>query len=157
MEKTWVLIANSERAFCFERAGSDHSLTQLADFTHRYQRLSDNAHEGDLTGAAGKGHGRTAHAGTQFEPHTEARAKERANFAKQIANYINDGVAQKRCTSFVLIVTSPMLGELRSCLDVAAKKSLRGSVAGDLTSFEGDELQLHVDNAIRSSEFKSRG
>tara|TARA_R100001143_G_scaffold63226_1_gene69043 strand:- start:634 stop:876 length:243 start_codon:yes stop_codon:yes gene_type:complete len=61
---------------------------QLADFTHRHQRLSGSVREGDLTGAAGKGHGRTAHAGTQFEPHTEVRAKERAEFARQIANYI---------------------------------------------------------------------
>ncbi|MBF22846.1 MAG: hypothetical protein CML18_04290 [Pusillimonas sp.] len=155
MEKTWVLIANSELAYCFERASTDHSLTQLADFTHRHQRLSDKAREGDLTGAAGKGHGRTAHAGTQFEPHTEARAKERAAFARQIANYINDGVAQKLCTSLVLIVTSPMLGELRSCLDVAAKKLLHASAVGDLTGFSAADLQSRVDSAIQSSEGKS--
>jgi protein required for attachment to host cells len=155
MEKTWVLIANSERAYCFERSGADHSLTQLADFNHRHQRLSDSAREGDLTGAAGKGHGRTAHAGTQFEPHTDVRVKERAAFARQIANYINDGVTQKRCASLVLIVTSPMLGELRSCLDVAAKKLLHASAVGDLTSFVGADLQSRVDNAIESAGLKS--
>ncbi|RIY41180.1 host attachment protein [Neopusillimonas maritima] len=80
---------------------------------------------------------------------------ERAAFAKQIANYINDGVAQKRCASLVLIVTSPMLGELRSCLDVAAKKLLHASAVGDLTSFAGADLQSRVDNAIQSSEAKS--
>lgn len=154
MEKTWVLIANSERAYCFERASTDHSLTQLADFTHRHQRLSGSVREGDLTGAAGKGHGRTAHAGTQFEPHTDVLAKERAAFARQIASYINDGVAQKRCASLVLIVTSPMLGELRSCLDEAAKKLLRASVVGDLTRFAGAELQSRVDNAIESAGLK---
>ncbi len=32
MEKTWILIANAERARCFERHAMDHSLTELADF-----------------------------------------------------------------------------------------------------------------------------
>ena len=35
----------------------------------------DEAGGGDLTGAAGKGHGRTGHAGTQFEPQTRQRTK----------------------------------------------------------------------------------
>src|SRR5690348_6440974 len=68
MEKTWVLIANAARAKCFERHGRDHSLTELADFVHPHVPLSKKTGKGDLTGAAGKGHGRTAHAGTQFEP-----------------------------------------------------------------------------------------
>ncbi len=61
-----------------------------------------------MTGAAGKGHGRTAHAGTQFEPHTEPHAKERAVFSREIADYINDAVAARRCTALVLIATSPI-------------------------------------------------
>ena len=32
MEKTWVLIANAERARCFERHATDHSLTELTNF-----------------------------------------------------------------------------------------------------------------------------
>jgi protein required for attachment to host cells len=149
MEKTWVLIANSARAHCFERHGVDHALTKLMDFAHPHERLSARIGEGDLTGAAGKGHGRTAHAGTQFEPHTEAHAKERAIFSREIADYINDGVATQRCTSLVLIATSAMLGELRSCLSAASKKLVRSSVVSDLTSYEGPELKSRVEDALR--------
>ena len=109
MEKTWVLIANAERARCFERHAADHSLTELIDFVHPHASLAGKASGGDLTGAAGKGHGSTGHAGTQFEPHTEAHAKERASFARQLADYINEGVAGQRCNALVLIATSPML------------------------------------------------
>ena len=84
MEKTWVLIANAERARCFERHATDHALTELIDFVHPHASLIGKAGGSDLTGAAGKGHGRTGHAGTQFEPRTEAHAKERASFARQI-------------------------------------------------------------------------
>ncbi|MBP6020291.1 MAG: host attachment protein [Burkholderiaceae bacterium] len=149
MEKTWVLIANAERARCFERHGADHSLTELIGFVHPHVSLSDKAGEGDLTGAAGKGHGRTAHAGTQFEPHTEAHAKERAIFSRQIADYLNEGVAKQRCTALVLIATSPMLGALRPCLSGAAEKLVRNSVVGDLTIYMGSELQDRVNKALQ--------
>ena len=149
MEKTWVLIANAERARCFERHATDHSLTELIDFVHPHADLASKANGGDLTGAAGKGHGRTGHAGTQFEPRTEAHAKERAAFARQLADYINEGVAGKRCNALVLIATSPMLGELRPCLSGAADKVVRSSVTRDLTHYQGPELKQRVDDALQ--------
>ena len=149
MEKTWVLIANAERARCFERHATDHTLTELIDFVHPQSSLGGAASEGDPTGAAGKGHGRTGHAGTQFEPHTEAHAKERASFARQLADYLNEGVAAQRCTALVLIATGPMLGELRPCLSSAADKVVRSRIASDLTRYQGPELKQRVDDALR--------
>lgn len=149
MERTWILIANAERARCFERHATDHSLTELSDFVHPHASLSGQASGGDLTGAAGKGHGRTGHAGTQFEPHTEAHAKERASFARQLADYLNEGVAGKCCNALVLIATSPMLGELRPCLSRAADKLVQRCVVSDLTCYQGPELNKRIDDALR--------
>ena len=149
MDKTWILIANAERARCFERHATDHSLTELIDFVHPQTSLTGEAGGGDLTGAAGKGHGRTGHAGTQFEPLTEAHAKERGIFARQLADYLNEGVAGQRCNALVLIASSPMLGELRPCLSSAAEKLVRSSVASDLTLYRGPELNERVDRALQ--------
>jgi len=149
MEKTWVLITDAEHARCFERDATDHSLTELTDFVHPHASLAGKAGGGDMTGAAGKGHGRTGHAGTQFEPHTETHAKERAAFARQLAQYIDEGVAARRCDALVLIATSPMLGELRSCLSSASEKVVRSSIASDLTHYQGPELKKRVDDALR--------
>ncbi|HEX5697973.1 MAG TPA: host attachment protein [Rhodoferax sp.] len=147
MEKSWILIANGERARCFERA-PDHSLTELSDFVHPHASLAGAAGGGDLTGAAGKGHGRTGHAGTQFEPRTEAQDKARAGFAKELADYLNDAVATQRCSALVLIASSQMLGEIKPLLSQAASKTLTRSVASDLTQFTGPELKKHVDHAL---------
>lgn len=149
MEKTWILIANAERARCFERHATDHSLTELADFVHPLTHLTNATHAGDLTGAAGKGHGRTGHAGTQFEPHTETRAKERGSFARELAAYLNEGVSGRHCNNLVLIASSPMLGELKPCLSSAAANMLQTSVASDLTSYRGAELKERVAHALR--------
>ena len=148
MENTWVLIANAERARCFERHATDHSLTELIDFVHPYAGMAGKADGGDLTGAAGKGHGRTGHAGTQFEPHTEVQDKERASFAKQLADYINEAVATQRCNALALIVTSAMLGDLRPRLSSAAEKVVRRCITSDLSHYYGLELKKRVDDAL---------
>ena len=149
MGKTWILISDSGHARCFEQQATDRALIELADFVHPHKSLVAEAAGGDLTGAAGKGHGRTGHAGTQFEPRTEAHAKERGIFARQLADYLNLGVAEQRCKALVLIATSPMLGELRPCLSTAADKALRRCVVSDLTHYTGPELKERVDHALQ--------
>ncbi len=148
MKKTWVLITDAEHARCFERNAADHTLKELTDFVHPHVSLQGQAGGGDLTGEAGKGHGRTGHAGTQFEPHTEAHAKERANFARELADYLNQGVAEHRCHALVLIATSPMLGELRSHLSREADIAVITSLASDLTHYNGRELEKRVSDAL---------
>ena len=114
MKNTWILVANAERARCFERHAADSALTELIDFVHPQASLEGQASGGDLTGAAGKGHGRTGHAGTQFEPHTEAHAKERARFARELADYLNQGVAAQKCNALVLVASRFELPPIRS-------------------------------------------
>ena len=148
MKKTWVLIADAEHARCFDRDATDHLLSELVNFVHPHVSLEGKAAGGDLTGEAGKGHGRTGHAGTQFEPHTEAHAKERANFARELADYLNKGVAEHRCHALVLVATSPMLGELRTHLSHEAEKLVIASIASDLTHYKGRELEKRLNNAL---------
>ena len=149
MTKIWVLISDAVRARCFERDARGHALSELADFVHPLTSLQGTASGGDLTGEAGKGHGRTGHAGTQFEPHTEVHAKERANFAFELASYINKGVAEQRCHALVLIATGPMLGELRSHLSHESEKMVLASITSDLTHYTGHELEKRVSDALR--------
>ena len=152
MEKTFVLIANAERARCFERHATYHSLNELIDFVHPQSSLTGMASGGDLTGEAGKGHGRTGHAGTQFEPRTDDHAKERAKFAKQLADYLNEAVSANQCHALMLIASSPVLGELRPCLSPAADKLVRRCVTSDLTRYHGPELKERVDHALQLPE-----
>ena len=144
MDKTWILISDARHARCFARQSADHSLIEQADFLYPY------ADTGEPVGT--KGHGRTGHAGTQFEPHTEVHAKGRHSFGKQLADYLNEGVSGKLCDSLVLIATGPMLGEIKPCLSEAADKVLRRCVASDLTHYTGPELQARVDRALQAPD-----
>ncbi len=149
MEITWVLVANGERARCLERHATSHALTELAAFLHPHASLSGQAAGGDLTGAAAKGHGSTSHAGTQFEPRTEADDKARGEFAKRLTDYLNQGIEAHRFNVLVLIATSPMLGDIESRLSGTAKKALRRRVIKDFTRYVGADLKHRVDEALQ--------
>ena len=149
MKKTWILVTNATRARVFERQAADHALIELADFVYPVKNLEDEAAGGDLTGAAGKGHGRTGHAGTQFEPHIEVKDKARAKFAHQLADYLNQGVTEQRCEALLLIASSPMLGEIKPLLSSAAASVLERAVASDLTRYQHAELQERVERALQ--------
>ena len=149
MKKTWILVANATRARVLERRAADHALIELADFVHPAKTLEAEAAGGDMTGAAGKGHGRTGHAGTQFEPHIEAKDKARATFARQLADYLNHGVMAQHCQELMLIASSPMLGDLKPLLSSAAERVLQRSVTSDLTRYQHAELRERVELALQ--------
>jgi len=149
MEKTWILVSDARRARCFERSGSHAALSELQCFVYAQERHAGAPPSGDVSGDAGKGHGRTGHAGTQFEPRTQSRTLERREFARQLAQYINQGVAKRQCASLVLIATGPMLGELRPCLSHDAEKILKTCVASDLTRYQGEALRERIDDALK--------
>lgn len=149
MKKTWILVANAARARVLERRAGDHTLLELADFVCPPKNLIMEATGGDLTGAAGKGHGRTGHAGTQFEPQIEVKDKARALFARQLADYLNQGVTEQACQALVLIASSPMLGDLKPLLSSAAANVLERAVASDLTRYQHAELKERVERALQ--------
>lgn len=148
MAKTWILVADAHRARCFERAALAAELVELADFVFPQQRHARLPGKGDVSGDAGKGHGRTAHAGTQFEPRSSTREIERHAFARDLVDYLNDGVSTNRCSALVLIAPAPMLGEIRGGLSPAADKAVTTTASLDLTRCQGRELQQRVDAAM---------
>ncbi|MDP2368097.1 host attachment protein [Rhodoferax sp.] len=151
MEKTWILVANAHRARCFETDGHGDALKELADFIFPHDSSGHEAQAAGGVADVGKGHGRTGHAGTQFEPHVDANAKERHGFARQLAEFLNTGVATRRCERVAMIATPPMLGELKQCLSQAASKALADCVASDLTLYQGAELKRRIHEALQSS------
>jgi protein required for attachment to host cells len=107
---------------------------------------------GDVSGDADKGHGRTGHSGTQFEPRSSTQAKERASFARQLADYLNQHSSEHRFESLVLIASSPMLGQVEPLLGHTAKQCLQKSVVADLTSYQKNELRQRVHRAMALPE-----
>ena len=148
MSKTWILLANSRHARLFERDSRSREFIELADFINPDDVTMRQMVAGERHGSAVKGHGPAAHIGTQFEPRTDIDEKACRSFARDVAARLNKGVVNHQCDWVSLIASSQMLGELRALLSDAAMEKLHGSVASDLTRYQGLELRQRISEAL---------
>jgi protein required for attachment to host cells len=142
----WVLVANAARARCFARDDENNAMRELAGFVHPASRMKGQALEHDRGGLVHKGV-----ASTQFQPHTEAHEKEHVQFARELAQYLDEAALAHRYPALTLFASAPFLGELRAQLSPATQKLLGTSVAVDLTAYEGTELEQRVAQALQTA------
>lgn len=147
MKREWILIANASRAFCFERDSSARGLKLLAEFEDPKGRSKGIDLATDRAGYESTRGG----PGSAFEPRTDSKTKEHEEFARRLANYLNDGIAAHRCDLLAIVASNPFLGEVKSHLDHQSTKSLANAVAKDLTSFEGEDLMRRIDQTLSAS------
>jgi protein required for attachment to host cells len=143
----WVLVANAARARCFARDDENNAMRELAGFVHPESRMKGEALMHDRGGLAHKGV-----ASTQFQPHPDPHDREHAVFARELAQYLEDGALAHRYPRVSLFASTPFLGDLRAHLGAATQKLLRASVALDLTAYEGAELEQRVAQALPSAQ-----
>jgi hypothetical protein len=140
----WALLANATRARVFAVDLAAGRLDEVADFVHTAGRMKPS----DLGDAPGGHTERTTPdggaGGAAFEPRTDRRPKERERFARELAAFLGESVAARRCSGWLLLVSNPLLGELRAHLDHASAEAVRASEPLDLGWLEGPELSRRV-------------
>jgi protein required for attachment to host cells len=144
--RQWLLVANAARARCFERDPENNALRELADFVHPASRLEAAALGRDRGGLVHK-----SAASTQFAPHTDPKRKEHASFAHELAEHLDEGALAHRYAALVIVASNPFLGELRTQLGAAARRLVSASVALDLTSLRGGDLEERVARALQAT------
>lgn len=148
MNSTWIVLANAARARIFIRDPGSGHLKELTDLIHPGSREHGRDMDTDRPGHAQKSHGDAGHAGTAFEPRSNAQQREHAAFALELSRYLEEAAIAQRCGEIVLIASDPFLGEVKSRLGAGSRRMLRDSVPLDLTSFAGKELENRVSGAM---------
>lgn len=140
----WALLANASRARVFAVDAAAGRLDEVADFIHPAGRLKPSAldrgpggHSERTTGDGGAG-------GAAFEARTDRRLEEREHFARELAAFLNESLAAHRCRGWLLLVSHPLLGELRAHLDQATARSVHAAEPLDLGWLDGPELSRRV-------------
>lgn len=145
MKSTWVLIANASKAHCFTREHANSPWTEVAEFDDAWGRAKGLDLSEDRAGYEAGGRVR---AGAAFSPHVNPKTKEHESFARQLARFLNEAIAARRCESLVIFASNPFLGEIKSDLDEHARGALVRSLALDLTSFSGAELARRIEEHL---------
>lgn len=140
MKPVWIVVANAYQAQLFERAKPRGALEPLVSFVHPESRLKT----GELTDGH-PGRVQLDRGGqTSYQPQTEPKDKEQERFARQIADYLGQGVHAERCGGVMLFASHRMLGAIRELLDQKTTKVVQHSAAIDLTGMQPRELETRI-------------
>jgi protein required for attachment to host cells len=119
MQKKWVVVAESSRARIFETMGFNQPLREIQDLAHPEGRLPARELKSDRPARIFRGREQEKH---PVSPHVEPRRQEAINFARQIADLLENAGAKGEYNELILIAAPEFLGILRENLNPATEK-----------------------------------
>lgn len=139
--KNWLVVGNAAKARVLEEADAGRGYLHVADLVHPESRQKGvdlaASRPGHVMGSAHLG-------GTAYEPRTDARERERDQFARELAGLLNEGVAGGRCAGLVLVASNPFLGHLKAHLSEPAQKLILRTISADYTALDEADLRRRL-------------
>lgn len=137
MKKVWILSAESSRAKFYE---ADLKLEEIREFRallHEESRMHESDITSDLPGRMSSGQSGTRHT---FEDHTPVKEQEKTEFARQIAEVLDEGRKAGSYDKLAIIAPPDFLGVLRQQLNPQVAKRVIHEANKNVT--RGSEAEL---------------
>lgn len=118
-----VIVADGERARMFRNRGDERSLSLDQYEARELMNMNDDGPAGSMPDG------------------TDTFRIDKATFAKQLAQSLNDGALKHEYDDLVLVADEKTLGEMRPLLHKEVRERMCGEVAKDLTNTPVQEIQ----------------
>lgn len=141
MQATWIVAADHTRGRVFSLNGSE--LEEVHTLTHPEARVRTQVLESDRPGRAVESVGGARHA---LAPDVDSDAHERAVFAKEISEYVEQGRRQQQFKKLVLIAEPKMLGSLRKEFSGESMKLVERELAKNITQLNEQEIRRYIES-----------
>ena len=145
MKPIMVVVADSVVARIFTAETSRSPLKEFECLNHEEGRLHDRDLTSDLPGKFG---GKNGTAGHSYTDTTDPKKHEQSEFARQIANYIEDARKANRISYLILVAAPIMLGELRAHLSDGTKKQIALEVGKNFTDHRPEDIRAHLPKSL---------
>jgi len=145
MSNLWILVAHRGGARIFESAGLKRDLKLWQDIPHPQGKLKNRDIDSDKPGRGINSHG----ARTSFQQAQGPTAHIAEQFAKQLAELLNDGRMKRLYMRLVLVAEPHFLGLLHAALSLESTALVTASIPKDLAHVELREMHKHLDGIIR--------
>lgn len=137
-DEWWVLVADGGSARCFATERPGDVLRELEDWVNPAARRSEHDLQRDARGrtlarARGGGHG--------LEPPLSAHDKADAQFARRLADFLDQAVAERRVQHLAIVAPPGFLGELRAALSPQCHNRCRLEVPHDRVHHPVQEIR----------------
>lgn len=147
MTTTWILVAHDAGARLFENHGPGKGLELIEEIDHPEGRQRDRDIVSDRPGRSfrkNSGDPRRASMSSSETPHERVVS----DFARALAQRLNQGRVENRCRRVVLVAPPRFLGLLRAALDGPTAQLVAGSLDKDLASLKEAELVERLGDVV---------
>lgn len=141
MTKTWIIVAESSRARIFVTDNPRTPMDEVADIVHPEGRLRAQDPRSDRPTRVFDSKGQGRHA---VESEVKPRHQEAINFARRIADRIEDARVSGEFDELVLVAPPTFLGLLRDNLSANAMKRVVQSINKNLAQLDEAQIREHV-------------
>lgn len=145
MKPDWILVANASQArLLTHEPGSPMAVLQA--FHHPESRMHSSELGDDARGRqdADRHYG----GGSAYASRSDPKHREHMHFAKQLADFLEQGAQQGEFRHLQVFASSPFLGELKSQLGAATQHLLAGSHDLDLSAVGLSEMEARIRHAL---------
>jgi len=146
MPRTWILVAHRSGARLFENKGPGKGIALLQNLDHPAGKLKPQEIDSDKPGRSFDRGGLGRHAYSNEHTPTEHVAEQ---FAKQLAELLDDGRNQQRFARLVLVAEPRFLGNLRAALNAQTAALITATLDKDLGGTNDRDLPKHLDGVVR--------
>lgn len=144
MAKTWILIAHRSGARLFEHRGPAKGMHLLQNVDHPAGKLKNQDIDTDKPGRHVDSRNNRHGYGHDQEP-TQHIAEQ---FAKQLAELLEEGRIQQRYSRLVLVAEPRFLGLLRAALSAPTAALVSDALDKDLGGIETRDLPKHLEQVV---------
>ena len=138
MSKLWILVADSTKARIFTTESAQAPLVELDGLQHKELQSDGQDTNVDASSLAYdlSGHGRH-----DLEPVSGVKEAEAQHFAREVAEYIENGVEQKRCNRLVIAAAPAFLGMLREKINNRIRSLIRYEYDKNFTQMNAKQIR----------------
>lgn len=144
MKPAWILVANASQARLLQQ-DPGAPMVVLHAFHHPESRARSSVLGDAPLGREGSDR---SFGGAAYTPRQDPHRKEHLHFAKELADYVEQGAQEGKFASLRLFASSPFLGELKQALGDGARRHLAGTHDVDLTAVGLTEMEHRIQHEL---------
>jgi len=141
MVRTWVLAANSSRAYIYSTERATGDLKQVEEFDCPEARLHEQELTSDLPGRAFDSGGEGRHAMVQA---VEPKRQGAINFAIRITDYLESARNDRKFRKLYIIAAPTFLGLLRGRFSAALADMVRQEIDKNLVNLRVQDIRNYL-------------
>jgi protein required for attachment to host cells len=142
-KKTWIVIVDGMHARILSQ--EQHGAPLVPALDHELFNPAAHGFSRDLkSDAPGRAFDTGSGARHSMEAPTDPKTREKALFARRVADIVNNAAGRKEFQRLILVAPPKILGELRTTLDSHAKALVAGEVHRDLIHTPLSKIPHHL-------------